>query len=61
MRWKSDWWGITLVAESEDDNDFLLNLKTKLPESPLELETYEDGNIQVDVDKNNAVSLVFNR
>lgn len=48
MKWVSDWWGIVIVAENDDDNVLLAKLKKTLPEKAASF--YDDGNIETDKD-----------
>ena len=46
MTWKSDWWGITITADTKDDIKSLRYFISKLDEKPTE--TYEGGKLEVE-------------
>lgn len=58
MKWETDWWGITVTAESQADNDLIDKLSGSLPEKTEE--RYEDGEIKLETN-NGFKKIIFNR
>lgn len=61
MRWIGDWWGITLVAETEGDKILLKSLLSLLPEKPRISETYGFGKLETKTEEAGEFRLIFNR
>ena len=55
MNYKTDWWGITLIAETDEDKKILSNLSDSLKDKE-PLDNYEGGEIEFTGSK-----LTFNR
>ena len=58
MKWKADWWGITVDAENEADNALIDKLDKSLDANPIE--TYDGGELEFKTN-NGLKSIVFNR
>jgi hypothetical protein len=58
MKWKAEWWGITVIAENEDDNILIDKMTESLPVLPEE--TYDGGEIKIEIN-NGFKSIIFNR
>ena len=58
MKWEGDWWGITITAESESDNELLDNLSESLPKIPAS--TYDGGELE-SRQINGFKSIILNR
>jgi len=59
MKWKANWWGITLIAETTEDADLVRKLAEKLSEEPDE--TYDGGKLETENMATDAATIVFNR
>lgn len=59
MKWKTNWWGVTLWAENAEDADLIRKLVDRLPNEPVE--SYEGGDLEIEFIDTNAATIVFNR
>ena len=59
MRWESEWWGIMIVAETEEDEQFLRDLHVVLPKEATRC--YEDGIREICGGNHNETILEFRR
>lgn len=59
MKWQAKWWGILLVAETEDDKQMLRQLCERLPEEA-EI-AYEDGDRELYEGDRGGLILEFRR
>jgi len=46
MKWRSYWWGIEIVGESDKDDELLEQLRFTLPAKIDPVESYEDGDFE---------------
>jgi hypothetical protein len=72
MLWVSNWWGITIIAENDEDKAFLQKLQEMLPQKAgydepdylngeiKRLGVYENGELKSKLDEG-KFSLVFHR
>ena len=58
MKWKTAWWGITLVAENEADNQLIGKLADSLPKEASD--AYDDGVLSIKTE-DGLKRLVFDR
>lgn len=47
MKWRSEWWGIEIMAESDEDDKFLERLHAMLPAKLDHQEMHEDGTLDL--------------
>lgn len=59
MKWEAEWWGTTIIAESEADNDLIDKLTKALPEEAVDY--YEKGEIKTETTCDGMKKLIFNR
>jgi hypothetical protein len=59
MRWEAEWWGVALIAETEQDEHLLEELDQRLPEQAEP--RYERGAKELLRAKDGALSLVLER
>ncbi len=59
MKWKADWWGITLTAENTEDADLVRKLAERLSVEPEE--TYDGGKLETENLTTDDATVVFNR
>lgn len=60
MRWESEWWGITIIAENQEDDQLFEMLLKRLP--GLASDHYEDGTLEKTTDpKTGNPVIVFRR
>lgn len=59
MKWKSEWWGIIIEAETKHDRRLLKELKFAVGDKAVE--AYEHGTIEEEVQDGEVVKLEFNR
>jgi len=59
MKWKTAWWGVTLIAETPEDEALLEQLHEALPQRP-ERE-YENGKREICRNMNDELILSFER
>lgn len=60
MKWFSEWWGITITAETKMDTDLLVELSNRLPKKLDAWDCHEAGTLDVEEDKG-ILYLVFCR
>ena len=61
MRWKSAWWGVTIIAESDEDKELLDTLASRLPEEISLFDRYEDGEMTKETGPDGEFCIVFRR
>ena len=59
MRWETEWWGVMIVAETEEDERFLRALYAILPE--VATRGYEVATREIYSGNNNETILEFRR
>jgi len=60
MQWETEWWGVRLIAETEDDEALLRDLQSRLFPELGWIQRYEAGTLTSETDENTArLSLVF--
>jgi len=59
MKWETEWWGVMIIAETEQDEKVLRDLYNLLPKDPVH--GYEEATIEIYNGNNNETILELRR